>query len=131
MEPISRPAVITPSIIGLALLAAIIVFIGATGKKVPILSNVRLDIILVVIIGMTMCMQGGIGRVAATGEWAHPLAMIGYILGGLILLITLAAFAGWKLPYIQNNQQALIAIAILTGLKVVNALTHYLLSRAS
>lgn len=130
MEPISRPAVITPSIIGLALLAAIIVFIGAAGKKVPILSNVRLDIILVVIIGMTMCVQGGIGRVAATGEWAHPLAMIGYILGGLILLITLAAFAGWKLPYIQNNQQALIAIAILTGLKVVNALTHYLLSRA-
>ena len=130
MKTISQPAVITPSILVLALLAAAVVFIGATGKKVPLLSNVRMDIVLLVIIGMTMCTQGGIGRIAATGQWSHPLSIIGYILGGLILLITLAVFAGWKLPYIQTDQQALIAIAILAGLKVVNAVTHYLLSQA-
>lgn len=129
MKPISQPAVITPTIIGLALLFAAVVFIGATGKKVPVLSNVRVDIILLVIIGMTMCTQGGIGRVAATGQWSHPLSIIGYILGGLILLITLAVFVGWKLPYIQTDQQALIAIAILAGLKVVTAVTHYFLSQ--
>ncbi len=130
MKSLTQPAVITPSMIGLALLAAIVVFIGSTGKKVPVLSSIRVDIILLVIIGMTMCTQGGIGRIAATGQWSHPLAIVGYILGGLILLITLAVFVGWKLPYIQNDQQALIAIAILAGLKVVNALTHYLLSRS-
>ena len=130
MKTISQPAVITPSIIGLALLAAVIVFVGVTGKKVPLLSNIRVDIILLVIIGMTMCTQGGIGRVAATGEWSHPLAIVGYILGGLILLITLAVFVGWKLPYLQTDQQALLAIAILICLKVVNAVTHYLLARA-
>jgi len=129
MKPIAQPAVITPSIIGLALLAAAVVFIGVTGKKVPLLSNIRVDIILLVIIGMTMCTQAGIGRIAATGQWTHRQAIIGYILGGLILLITLAVFVGWKLPYIQNDQQALIAIAILACLKVVNAVTHYLLSR--
>jgi hypothetical protein len=128
MKTISQPAVITPSIILLALLAAVVVFIGATGKRVPLLSNIRVDIILLVIIGMTMCTQGGIGRVAATGQWSHPLSIIGYILGGLILLITLAVFVGWKLPYIQTDQQALMVIAILAGLKVVNAVTHYLLS---
>jgi hypothetical protein len=130
MKTISQPAVLTPSILLLALLFAAVVFIGTTGKKVPLLSNVRLDIVLLVIIGMTMCTQGGIGRVAATGQWSHPLSIIGYILGGLILLITLAVFVGWKLPYIQTDQQALIAIAILAGLKVVNAVTHYLLSQA-
>jgi hypothetical protein len=130
MKPISQPAVITPSIIILALLAAVVVFIGVTGKKVPLLSNVRVDIILLVIIGMTICSQGGIGRVAAMGQWSHPLSIIGYVLGGLILLITLAVFLGWKLPYIQNDQQALLTIAILATLKVVNAVTHYLLSRA-
>lgn len=128
MKTLAQP--ITPSIIGLALLAALVVFIGVTGKKVPLLSSIRLDIMLLVIIGITMCTQGGIGRVAATGEWSHPLAIVGYILGGLILLITLASFVGWKLPYIQNDQQALLAIAILISLKVVNAVTHYLLSRA-
>jgi len=129
VKTISQPAVITPTIIGLALLAAAVVFIGVTSKKVHLLSNVLIDIILLVVIGMTICTQGGIGRIAATGEWSHPLSILGYILGGLILLITLAVFVGWKLPYIQNDQQALLAIAILAGLKVVNAVTHYLLAR--
>jgi hypothetical protein len=128
MKTIAQPVVITPSILGLALLAGAVVFIGVSGKKVPLLSNVRADIILLVLIGMAICTQGGIGRVAATGEWSHPLSIVGYILGGLILLITLAVFAGWKLPYIQTDQQALLALAILACLKVVNAMTHYLLA---
>jgi hypothetical protein len=127
MKTMAQPAVITPSIIALALLAAAVVLVGVTGRKVPLLSNIRVDIILLVIIGMTICTQGGIGRVAATGQWSHPLSIIGYILGGLILFITLAVFVGWKLPYILNDQQALLAIAILASLKVVNAVTHYLL----
>jgi hypothetical protein len=130
MKTISQPAVITPTIIGLALLAFTIVFIGASGRKVPLLANIRLDIILLVIIGMAICQIGGIGRIAATGQWIHPLSIIGYILGGLILLITLAVFAGWKLPYIQSDQQALLVIAILAALKVVNAVAHYLLPRS-
>ena len=129
MKTITQPAVITPTIIGLALLFAAVAFIGVTGKKVPLLSNMRLDIILLVILGMTLCTQGGIGRIAATGEWTHPQAIIGYLLGGLILLITLFVFMGWQLPYIANDQQALLAIAILAGLKIVNAVIHYLLTR--
>jgi hypothetical protein len=129
MKTITQPAVITPAIIGLAILFAAITFIGVTGKRVPLLSNVRADIILLVIIGMTICSQGGIGRVAATGEWTHPLSILGYLLGGLILLVTLAVFVGWKLPFIASDQQALLAIAILASLKVVNAVTHYLLAR--
>lgn len=129
MKTISQPAVITPTILVLALLAAAVVFIGVTGKKVPVLSNIRVDIILLVILGMSICTQAGIGRIAATGQWTHPQAILGYILGGLILLITLAVFVGWKLPYIQSDQQALLTIAILASLKVVNAVTHYLLTR--
>ena len=130
MKTITQPSVITPSIIGLALLAAAIVFIGVAGKKVPLLSSVRLDIILLVVIGMVICQQGGIGRIAAAGQRTHPLSIIGYILGGLILLITLAVFVGWKLPFIANDQQALLAIAVLASLKVVNAIVHDLLSRS-
>jgi hypothetical protein len=130
MKTIAQPAVITPSFLILALLFAAVVFIGATGKKVPILSNVRVDIILLIIIGMAMCMPG-IGRVAALSQWSHPLSILAAVLGGVILLIALAVFVGWKLPFIQNDQQALIAVAVLTGLKVINAVIHYFLSRAS
>ena len=130
MKTLTQPAVLTPTIIGLALLAATIVFIGVTGKKVPLLSNVRVDIVLLVIIGMSIYTLGGIGRIATTGQWSHPLSIIGYILGGLILLVTLAVFVGWKLPFIANDGQALLAIAILASLKIVNVVTHYLLSQA-
>ncbi len=130
MKTITQPAVITPSIVGLALLAAAIVFIGVTSRKIPLLSNARVDIVLLVIIGMTICTQAGIGRIAATGQWTHPQAILGYILGGLILIITAAVFFGLELPYIQSDQQALLVIAILASLKVVNAVIHYLISRA-
>ena len=129
MKTISQPSVISPSILVLALVFAAVVFIGYTGKRVPLLSNVRVDIVLLAVIGMAICTQGGIGRIAATGQWSHPQAILGYILGGLILLITLAVFVGWKLPYIQSDQQALLVVAVLACLKVVNAVTHYLLSR--
>ena len=58
MKTISQPAVITPSIIALALLAAAVVFIGVTGKKVPLLSNIHIDIVLLVVIGMTIDVIG-------------------------------------------------------------------------
>ena len=130
MKTIPQPTVISPGILTLALLFAIVTFIGVTGKKIPLLSSIRLDIVLLVIIGMAICSQGGIGRIAAASQWAHPLAIVGYILGSLILLIALSVFVGWKLPYIQSEQQALLAIAILAGLKVVNAFTDYFLLRS-
>ena len=128
MKTTSVPSPISLNVILLALLFAVVAYIGVTGKKVPILSNVRLDIVLLVLVGMIICSLGGIGRVAATGQWSHPLSIIGYVLGGLILLIALSVFVGWKLPYVQTDQQALLAIAILASLKVVNAVAHNLLS---
>ena len=130
MKTIAQPAVITPGVLVLALLAAAVVFIGTTGKKVPVLSDVRVDIILLILLGMAICTQAGIGRIAATGQWSHPLAIVGYILGATILIVATSVFVGWKLPLIHSDQQALIAIALLAGLKIVNAVTHYLLSRA-
>ena len=130
MKSVTQPSVISPSIVVLALLAGLVVFVGVTGKKIPLLSNIRLDIILLVVLGIAICSQGGIGRIAAAGNWSHPLAIVGYILGGLILFIALAVFVGWKLPYIQNDQQALIAIAILASIKILNAFIHYFLVRS-
>jgi hypothetical protein len=44
MKTMTQPAVITPTIIALALLAGAIIFVGLTGKKMPVLSDVRVDI---------------------------------------------------------------------------------------
>lgn len=126
MKTNSPPAVMTPGMLMLALLAATLVYMGGTGKNIPLLSNVRMDILLLVLIGITICSKSGIGRIAATGQWLHPFAIIGYILGGLILLVAVSVFLGWKVPYIHNDTQALLAIAILMCIKVVNAIVHSL-----
>ena len=129
MKTLSRPAVVMPGITILVLLAATVAFIGVTDKRIPFLSNTRLDIIMLIVIGMAICSQCGIGRIAATKQWSHPLSIVGYILGGLILFITLAVFIGWELPFIQTGQQVLIVITIFVCLKMVNAVTHPLLMR--
>ena len=61
---------------------------------------------------------------AAIQQWTHPLAILGYLLGALILVIGLGIVFGWKLPYIQSDAQAILTVAVLIGVKVVNALVH-------
>lgn len=109
----------------LALLIAAIAFIAVTGKKVPILSNTRVAMVSVLVLGMAMC-TSGIGRVAALQQWTHPLAILGYLLGALILVIGLSTIFSWKLPFIQSDAQAILVVVILMGLKVVNTLVHSL-----
>ena len=128
MKTVAVSSPISWNIIALGLLLAAVAYIGVSGKGVPLLSNIRIDIILVIILGMAMCTQG-IGRVAASGEWTHPLSILGYLLGVLILLVAVTTFTGLKLPYIQSEQQALLSVAILTGVKIFTALLHYLLAR--
>jgi hypothetical protein len=77
MKIISQAPVVTPSILVWVLLAAAVVFIGVTSKKVSVFSNLRVDIVLLVVLGMTVCSQGGIGRVAAANQWTHPLSIVG------------------------------------------------------
>ena len=120
---------ISPGVLVLSLLILAVVAIGLMTQKVPWLSSLRFDIVLVVLPGMMMCAMGGIGRVAAQGAWAHPLSILGYILGGAILLIVLSVFTGWKLPWIAGERQALIAVTSLIGIKMVDAVLHSLLSR--
>ena len=128
MKTLSRPTVVTPSNVVIALFAAVIAFIDITNTRVPFLSNTRIDIMLVVAIGMAICSQCGIGRIAATKQWLHPLSIVGYILGGLILLVALAVVANWELPFIQNDQQAFFTILILACLKMANAMMHHFLA---
>ena len=109
----------------LALLIAAIAFIAVTGKKVPILSNTRVAMVSALVLGMAMC-TSGIGRVAALQQWTHPLAILGYLLGALILVIGLSTIFSWKLPFIQSDVQAILVVVILMGLKVANTLIHSL-----
>lgn len=74
-------------------------------------------LILITLVGMAMCTTG-IGQVAASGEWLNPMAIVAYIIGGLILLIVGAALFNIPLPLIDSTRSALIAVVMLAVIKV-------------
>ncbi|MCC6169193.1 MAG: hypothetical protein IT329_18370 [Caldilineaceae bacterium] len=79
-------------------------------------------LIAVTLIGIAMC-SVGIGQVAARGAWLHPLSLLGYLLGTLILVIVGAALLGVKLPLIDSARAATYAVIALAILKI--ALTQF------
>lgn len=127
MKTSSISSPISLSVIFLALLFAAVVFIAVTGKKVPVISNTRVAMVTLLVLGMAMC-TSGIGRVAAIQQWTHPLSILGYLLGALILVIGLATVFGLRLPYIQSDIQAIVWVTVLVGAKVLNAVVHGFLS---
>ncbi len=129
MKATTQPAVISPLIVILAILTAAVVFLGWQGTTLPLLSNPKISLAIVLLLGMAICAQGGIGRVAAAGQWAHPLAITGYLLGAAILFLSAAIFLNIDLPFIASPQQALIVIFALMASKVFISVVHYLLDR--
>lgn len=79
--------------LALSLVCFAIAFVTAAGKALPLISGPRAALIAMLVIGMAACM-GGIGQVGASGRWASPLAILGYLLGAAILVIIIAAFTG-------------------------------------
>ena len=68
------------------------------------------------------CGEQKTGNFPATGCWAVPFKAK--------KLLALAIFVEWKLPFIHNDLQALIEIAILAGLIVANVFIYYFLARS-
>jgi len=129
MKTMSLSTVINPAILILAALIVVVTFLALRGQNLPLLSNLKVSVAIVLILGFAMCAQGGLGYVGAVGQWTHPLAIIGAILGAAILVVAGAALFGFKLPLIAGPSQALIAMVALIGVKVVNSLAHYLVAR--
>jgi hypothetical protein len=125
----SQSSAINPSVLILAALAAGIVFATLRGSALPLLSNLKVSLALLLVLGMAICAQGGIGRVAASGQWTHPLAILGYLLGALILIVAAAVFFNIKLPLIAGQQQAFVITVVLMGAKIVNSVAHALVSK--
>lgn len=126
MKTMSETSFINPTLIVLAVLSAVIVFIAWRGTTIPLLSNLKISLVIFLLLGMAMCTQG-IGRVATAGQWTHPLSIMGYLLGALMLILSLNVFFNMRMPLISTPQQAFLAIAILLVAKLVNSLVHYFL----
>ncbi len=110
----------------LAVLAVGIIYSHQTGKVLPLISGTRATLVALFTVGFAMC-AFGIMQVAASGRWASPLAIIGYSLGAIILVVFVSTMTGRYLPLVQNDDQAVIAIAALMGVKFLIGMTSSLM----
>jgi hypothetical protein len=96
------------------------------GVKLPLLTTYKAGLVFLLIAGLAACAPG-IGRVAAVGGWAHPVSILGYIVGVLILVILIAGLMGKPLPLIADSRSALIAATALMAVKWLLTQVHPLL----
>jgi hypothetical protein len=65
MKVVSLSAAMSPSVVIMGLLAVAVLAIALTGARVPLLSDVRVRLAVLLVLGMAMCAQEGIGPVAS------------------------------------------------------------------
>jgi hypothetical protein len=127
MNATATTSTYNPALAGLLnILALLLVVAVLTGLKLPLISSYRAGLVALIVIGMAACTMGGLGRVAAAGAWAHPLSILGYLIGALILVIAGAALFGKQLPLISGDRAVFIAVAVLIGSKWALSLVHRL-----
>jgi hypothetical protein len=102
----------------LGLLAAGLVSLVLTGRDVPIVGNGAGALLALGIIGIMMCSLGGIGPTQSALGWAHPLTIVGSILGVLALLVVALPLLGVQLPLIADTRSAVLALAVIMLVKV-------------
>jgi hypothetical protein len=62
--------------------------------RLPLLGSDRAAFIAVVVVGMTMCALGGIGRAQSTLGWTDPITVLGIAIGSLALMLVAAVLTG-------------------------------------
>lgn len=115
---------ILPIILGL--LIAVIAYANLNNRSLPLINSPRAALIAILVIGMTMCALGGIGQVGASGKWASPFAIAGYLLGAGLLVVLIGGLAGWQLPFIATQKDAVSAASLLILVKfIIGTLSYF------
>lgn len=112
-------AVVTLAVTGL------IVYAGLSGKKIWFVEGPRSAAITLGVIGMAFCTMS-VGRFINAAP-AHPLTILGYLIGMVALLALLAQIFQWKLPMVSDPTAALWVIAICAVAKTVIGRFYFLI----
>lgn len=108
-------------ILPLLLEAIVVAIVLATikGVSLPLIHNTHVSLIALLVVGLTMCVLGGVGQVGPTGRWTTPIAITGSLLGIVILFMIISALNSWKLPVIISETQMVTAVGVLLTIKLV------------
>lgn len=120
---LSKPAAYSGSPIAATLLGAAtagLLIAALTNTAIPLLGSERAIFLALVVLGMTMCSLGGMGRAPAKYGWTHPVTLFGIAVGTVMLLLTGGVVDGQIADRVAINIFAgLFAIKWLVGLTFV------------
>jgi hypothetical protein len=91
------------------------------GTRLPLITSGRAAFYGLAAIGFAMCTVG-MGKVATGLGWAHPISIVGSVLGVTALALVAVVAFGIRLPFITNDRAALIVMAALIAVKWALAL---------
>lgn len=103
----------------LGVIALVIVIALLKGITLPLINTPLASLVALFVIGLAMCLLGGVGQIGTNGRWNSPPAIIGTLLGLVILIIFISALTGWHLPLISGEIHGVVAIGILITIKLI------------
>ena len=112
----------------LGLLAGLLVLATLSGMDFPLVRNHRTTLITLGFLGMALCSQG-IGRVAEDKRWTHPISLLGMLIGAAALVLWAGRLMNFNLPYAGSDQQAILTLGSLMGVKFLLARLYPLFRR--
>jgi hypothetical protein len=83
---------LSANFVGIAIAGLLVA--ALTNTPVPLLGSERAIFVAVVLLGITMCSLGGVGRAPVKYGWTHPVTLFGIAVGTVMLLLAVAVVLG-------------------------------------
>lgn len=110
----------------IGLVGATIVTGALEGWNLPLVSGDKGALVAMALTGLVMCGIGGPAVTVGHFGFAHPVTIIGAVLGVAVLAVLAATFTGFWLPGIDNMRASLVALSVLVSGKVLLVVLRHL-----
>jgi hypothetical protein len=91
-----------------------------TNTSLPLLGSERAIFVAVLLLGVTMCSLGGVGRAPMKYGWMHPVTLFGIAVGTILLLLAAGVVLGQLTDQVGLRMfAALFALKWVVGLAFV------------
>jgi hypothetical protein len=82
------------NLIGIVIAALVVATLTNTSLPLPLLGSERAVFVAAVLLGVTMCSLGGVGRAPMKFGWMHPVTLFGIAVGTIMLLLAASVVLG-------------------------------------
>jgi hypothetical protein len=78
----------------IGIVIAALIAAALTNTSVPLLASERAIFVAVLLLGVSMCSLGGVGRAPMKYGWMHPVTLFGIAIGTIMLLLAAGVVLG-------------------------------------